>query len=87
MAVHAPRRPACMDFQLAHFVSEASEKMLIRKHQYRQWLNMRTEKAKPSITHRQSRDYSLWFESMSSLVGGFREKEVIHYDRIKVISC
>lgn len=35
MAVHAPRRPASMDFQLVHFVSEASEKMLIHKHQYR----------------------------------------------------
>ncbi len=87
MAVHARQRATCMDFQLAYFVSEASEKMLICKHQYRQRLNMRTERAKPSITHRQSKDCSLWFESMRSLVGGFKEKEVTLYDRIKVISC
>lgn len=87
MAVHAPQRPACIDFQLEHFVSEDSEKTLIHKHQYRQRLNMKTDRAKLSITHRQSRDCSLWFESMRSLVSGFREQEVIHSDRIKLISC
>lgn len=53
MAVPVPRRAASMDFQLAHFVSEASEKRLIRKHQCKQWLNMRSERAKPSITDRE----------------------------------
>lgn len=44
MAVRAPRRPASMDFQLVHFVSEASEKMLIREYLYRVQTGAKYEK-------------------------------------------